>query len=90
MNKIDLVSGFILGLAAALLGVYLFITFFTNFTFIAGLQILSTQGSLAKVITLGTISCLVVFGFLLKLNQEVMARGVVLAVIIIAIITLFI
>jgi hypothetical protein len=90
MNKIDLLSGFILGIVAALLGTYLFVTLFTDFTFTAGLQILNSQGSLGKVITLGTIPSLALFGILLKLNKEVMARGVVLAVISIAIVTIFI
>ena len=90
MNKKDLLLGFLLGLVSTLLGAYLFITFFTDFRFIAGIQILKSQGNLGKLITLGCILTLIVFGILLKMNKEIMARGVVLAVIVLAILTLFI
>ncbi|TDE55500.1 hypothetical protein [Flavobacterium sp. GT3P67] len=90
MNKTDLFVGFLIGFATTLLGSYIFITFFTEFNFIAGIQIMKSQGNLGKIITLGSILTLIAFGFLLKMNKETMARGVVLAVIIIAIITLFI
>jgi hypothetical protein len=89
MNKIDLVTGFIIGILASVLGSFIFITFFTNFDFLSGIQTMKSQGKLGKLITLGSILDLVVFTVLLKLNKENMARGVVLAVIIIAIITLF-
>ncbi|MBP4142881.1 hypothetical protein J3S90_13820 [Flavobacterium sp. P4023] len=90
MNKRDLLLGFLIGLATTLLGSYIFITFFTDFKFIAGIQILKTQGSLGKIITLGSIMTLIAFGLFLKLNKEMMARGVLLAVIVLAILTLFI
>ncbi|WP_188051369.1 hypothetical protein [Flavobacterium sp. GP15] len=90
MNKRDLLLGFLIGLATTLLGSYIFITFFTDFKFIAGIQILKSQGSLGKIITLGSIMTLIAFGLFLKLNKEMMARGVLLAVIVLAILTLFI
>lgn len=90
MNKTDLLTGFLIGLASTLLGSYIFITFFTEFNFIAGVQIMKSQGNLGKIITLGSILTLIVFGILLKMNKEMMARGVVLAVIIMAILTMFI
>ena len=88
MNKKDLLIGFIIGFAATLLGS--FITLFTDFTFIAGIEIMKSQGNLGKIITLGSILTLIVFGVLLKINKEMMARGVVLSVIVLAILTLFI
>lgn len=90
MNKKDLLLGFIIGIATTLLGSYLFITFFTDFKFIAGIQILKSQGNLGKIITLGSILTLITFGILLRMNKEMMARGVILAVITLAIFTLFI
>ncbi len=89
MNRKDLFLGFIIGVLASGLGCYLFITFFTNFDFMTGIQSMKSEGKLGKLITLGSILDLVVFGVLLKLNKELMARGVVLAVICIAIFTLF-
>jgi hypothetical protein len=90
MNKKDIFLGFLIGLATTLLGSYIFITFFTEFKFIAGIQIMKSQGNLGKIITLGSILTLIAFGILLKMNKEMMARGVVLAVIALAILTLFI
>jgi len=90
MNRVDLLAGFIIGIVASLLGSYLFITFFTNFNFIAGIQIMKSQGHLGKLITLGSVLDLAAFGILLQLNKEVMARGVVLALITMTIFTLVI
>jgi hypothetical protein len=89
MNKIDILIGFVIGLVACFLGIFLFITFFTDFDFISGIQSMKSDGKLGKLITLGAILDLVAFGILLKMNKEIMARGVVLAVICIAIFTIF-
>ena len=90
MNKTDLFLGILIGFATTLIGSYIFITFFTAFNFIAGIQIIKSQGNLGKIITLGAILTLAAFGILLKMNKETMARGVVLAVITMAILTMFI
>jgi hypothetical protein len=90
MTKIDLLIGFTIGIIASILGSYLFITFFTDFDFMSGIHSMKSEGKLGKLITLGAILDLVVFAFLLKLDREMMARGVILAVISIAIITIFV
>ncbi len=90
MNKIDLLTGFVIGILVSILGSYLFITFFTAFDFINGIKIMRFEGKLGKIITLGSILDLVAFGILLKLNKELMARGVILAVIIMTLVSLFI
>jgi hypothetical protein len=89
MNKIDLLYGFVIGLIASLLGSFLFMTFFTDYEFIEGVRILKSQGYLGKLITVGSLLDLVAFGILLKMNKELMARGVVLAVFVLTIATLF-
>lgn len=89
MTKKKLLLGFVIGILASALGSFLFITFFTEFDFITGIQSMKSEGKLGKLITLGSILDLVVFAILLKLNQDSMARGVVLAVISIAVYTLF-
>jgi hypothetical protein len=88
MIKRDLTIGFIIGILACILGVFLFITFFTDFEFIAGIQSMKAEGKLGKLITLGALLDLVAFGILMKINQEIMARGVVMAVICITIYTI--
>lgn len=90
MNKIDLLIGFVIGIITSLLGSYLFILFFTNFDFIGGMQFIKSENKLGKMIALGSVLDLVIFGILLQLNKELMARGVILAVIIIAFLSLFI
>ncbi|HEY6144166.1 MAG TPA: hypothetical protein VIV55_12200 [Flavobacterium sp.] len=89
MNKMELVYGFLIGILASVIGTYIFVTCFTDFDFISGIQIMKSEGKLGKLITLGSILDLVAFAVLLRLNKELMARGVVLAVIVLAVLTLF-
>ncbi|KIA99038.1 MULTISPECIES: hypothetical protein [unclassified Flavobacterium] len=92
-NKKDLLIGFIIGLMASLLGSFLFLTLLTDFDVSNGMEsirIIKNYGYLGKVITLGSILSLVAFGVFLKQNKEFRARGVVLAVIILALLTLLI
>ena len=89
MNKTDILIGFLIGILASLLGMFLYLTLATDFGFISGIQIMKSQGNLGKIVTLGSILDLVAFAVLLKMNKELMARGVVLAVIALTIVTLF-
>ena len=89
MSKTDLFIGLLIGFLTSILGSYLFIILFTQYNFISGLEIMKSQGSLGKLVTLGSILDLALFAILLKLNKEVMARGVVLSVIILTVITVF-
>jgi len=90
MNKLDLLIGFCIGIIASLIGMFLYITFIAHLDFIAGLQLMKSQGHLGKIVTLGSILDLAAFGILLKMNKELMARGVVLAVFVLTIITVII
>jgi hypothetical protein len=89
-NKTDLLLGFTIGIITSVFGCFLFIQLFTKFTFIAGVELLQADGKLGKIITLGTVLDLVLFWGLLKLNKEFMARGVILAVITLTLITLLV
>lgn len=89
MNKLDLLIGIVLGFLASFIGSYLFIVLFTDFDFTTGLNTLRVQGSLGKLVTLGSILDLILFAVLLKLNKEMIARGVIIAVIILAVTTIF-
>lgn len=86
----EILIGFLIGIFTALLGSYLFITFFTTFDISQGFQMIREYGYLGKIITIGTLLDLGVFAILLKRNKEYMARGVILAVIVLAISTLVI
>jgi len=89
MNKIDLLIGFIIGIIASVLGMFLYVTIVMHTDFFAGIQTMKNEGQLGKIVTLGSILDLIVFAVLLKMNKELMARGVVLAVIALTIVTLF-
>lgn len=90
MQKRDLFIGFLLGIIGAILGVFLFITFFTSYDFLEGITILKSQNSVGKLIALGAVINVALFFLLLKFQKDVMARGVVLATIALTLATLFV
>lgn len=90
MRKIDLVIGMLIGFIATFIGVFLFFTLFTEYGFTEGIEGMRAQGYLGKVITLGAIMNLIAFFVLLKLNKELMARGVVLATLLLTALTLLV
>ena len=90
MKKSDLLVGMLLGIIAAIFGSFIFITLFTDYSFMAGVTVMKNAGHLGKVITLGAILNLIIFFVLLHYKKELMARGVVLATILLTIITLFV
>ncbi len=90
MKKIDLLLGLLLGLISAFIGTFIFITAFTEYEFMQGVTALRSSGNLGKLLTLGAILNLILFFALLHFKKDLMARGVVLATIILTIISLFI
>ena len=88
MKKTDLILGFFIGIITALIGTFLFLISFTDYT-IKDIQLIKQQGILGKVITLGAFLNLIIFFILLQKKKELMARGVVLSMIVLTIITLF-
>ena len=87
MNKKDLLIGFFIGLLTAFLGCFIFIYFFTEVRSLEGLKTIREYGYMGKLITLGAIFNLFAFFYLLNKEKEVMARGVILATILLAILT---
>jgi uncharacterized membrane protein len=90
MRKIDLFIGMLIGFISTLIGVYLFLEYKTDYGFSEGIQGIKQQGFLGKLIAMGAVLNLGVFFLLLKLNKELMARGVILATILLTVITLFV
>ena len=86
----DLFLGCIIGIISAIIGSFIFMRFFTKYNFVEGIISLRQAGHLGQLITLGAILNIIIFFILLKLNKEVMARGIVFATIILTIITLFV
>jgi len=89
MKKTDLLVGLFIGIASALLGSSIFLAYFTKYNLFKDFEAIRAEEILGKVITLGAVLNIIVFFILLKKNKELMARGVVLATIILAIATLF-
>ena len=89
MKKIDLLYGVLLGIATAALGIYIFMEFVAGYGLEEGFYILKSQGQVGKLIALGAILNLGVFFILLKLNKELLARGIVFATLLLTILTLF-
>lgn len=90
MKKIDLLIGILIGFTTTFIGIIIFFEFFTAYSFSEGIQSMKQLGYLGKVITLGAILNIVVFFGLLQFNKELMARGVVLATILLTIITMLV
>ncbi|WPR72555.1 hypothetical protein SLW70_05310 [Flavobacterium sp. NG2] len=89
MNKSHLLLGILLGFISTFIGSFIFITFFTDWDFITGIQVMQQKGHLGKIITLGSILNLVVFALLLKVKKDMIARGIVFSIILMTILTLF-
>lgn len=90
MKKIDLLYGFLIGILASFIGVFLFIGVLTDYELLTGISAIREEGKLGKLITLGAILNIVAFFLLLKMDKEMMARGVVLATIILTVVTLIV
>ena len=90
MRILDLFIGLIIGLATAFIGTYLFIELFTDNNFVQGIKNMQSLGLMGKVITLGAILNIIAFFILLQFKKEMMARGVIVATIILAILTIVI
>lgn len=89
MEKRNLLIGFMIGITAAILGAYLFVAAFTGYDLFGDFQTLRNDGILGKIITLGAILNILAFFGLIRLRQESMARGVVVATIVLTVVTLF-
>lgn len=88
MQKKDLFIGILLGLVGGLIGCFVALKIYTDLDFVAGFKMMQQGGLIGKVITLGAILNLILFFILLKLNKDLMARGVVLAMFVLTILTL--
>ena len=90
MDKMHWVYGFLLGIAATLIGIYIFVEAFTAYHFREGLTVLRYGGMLGRLIKLGALLNLGVFFLLLHFKKETMAKGVIVAVVFLAIMTFFV
>ncbi|WP_313807439.1 hypothetical protein [Flavobacterium sp.] len=87
MTKRDFFIGVLIGFAAAALGCFLFLFLFTDTRTVEDLRMIRLNGYMGKLITLGAIFNLIAFFLLLKYNKDYMARGVILATLLLALLT---
>ena len=88
MQKKDFFIGILLGLVGGFIGCFIALKIYTDLNFIAGFKMMQEGGLIGKVITLGAILNLILFFVLLKINKDLMARGVILAMFVLTILTL--
>ncbi|MGY5352870.1 hypothetical protein ACXGQW_09995 [Wenyingzhuangia sp. IMCC45533] len=85
--KKDILTGALVGLIVCLMGSTLYVTImFSQYSLEAAFSMLYHGGLLPKVITLGTLPNVIVFHLFIKNNQVYKARGVLMAVIILAVV----
>lgn len=84
----ELIIGFLIGIAANLAGIYLYIFFFLDYDFENSIQLARENDAIGNLIALGAILNLFAFFIFLKKAQLYRARGVVLATIVAAIVIL--
>lgn len=88
INKKAIFKGLVFGLVIGIVGSFLVLQFFTDLPFYKGYKYIKTNGALGKVLSLGAIPNLILFFILLKKNKDVIARGVVLSMFVLIIISL--
>jgi hypothetical protein len=88
MQKKDFFIGILLGLVGGFIGCFIALKIYTDLNFIDGFKMMQQGGLIGKVITLGAILNLILFFILLKLNKDLIARGVIFAMFLLTILTL--
>lgn len=90
MRKTDMLIGILIGIVTALTGSYLFVTLFINSNLSTAIAMVNANDQTGKIITLGAVLNLIVFFTLLHYKKDLMARGVILATILLAVATIFV
>lgn len=85
----QMLIGFLIGVVATVVGSIIYLELFTHYGFFSNFEIILKSKNLGRIIAIGSLLNLAVFTVLIKKKQDLKARGSVLAVIILTIITLF-
>lgn len=86
--KKEILIGFITATVATAFGVFVFIEFFSGFSFNQTLKLIETENLYGKVLALGALANFFVFFVFLKKKQVYRARGVLLQSFIIALLVM--
>lgn len=90
MIKKEVTIGFIVGIIANLLGVVLYLLFFSKLSISESINVAREQGHLGSLLALGALLNLLAFFGFLKIKRDLRARGVLMATILTAIAILLI
>ena len=85
MKKKEIIIGFIIAIFATIAGFYVYVEYALNLSFSESLNIIHQQNLFGKVLVLSAIPNLFVFFIFLKKKQDLRARGVLMACLLIAI-----
>lgn len=88
MIRRDVILGFLFGVLANLLGITLYIVFFSEEPFLASIKSAFYFNFIGKLVSLGAILNLIIFFIFIKTKQDNKARGVLLATLMAAIIVI--
>lgn len=91
MKNKETIIGIVIGLIASAIGLTLSLLFFgTGDSVINSLKIAINQGVLTKLVSIGALLNLGAFFLFLNINKEPRAKGVLIATIIVALVTIII
>ena len=82
----DTIIGILTGLIANIVGMFLYITAFSDKPFVETIQKSMDEGYFGKIVTLGAVLNLLAFFFFIKKRQDNKARGVLMITVIIAVV----
>lgn len=89
MNKKQVIIGFLTGCIAPIVIMLLFVAFFIDPNIADGIKTLQSRDQLSNVIRIGLLANLVIFMFFVG-KKELLARGIVIATLLILIISLLV
>ena len=86
--KKDILIGFLVGIFATATGIFMYLEYFSDFGFEETFRLIKKGNLFGKVLSIAAIPNLFVFFIFLKKKQDHRAKGVLMAVFLIAFITL--
>lgn len=84
---LNIFLGFLAGIVVTILGMELYLLLFTNFELFGDFEFIKSIGILGRVTALGSLLNLFLFTFFINRKLDLLARGCILAVIILTIVT---
>ncbi|AJA68704.1 hypothetical protein HX045_13840 [Myroides odoratimimus] len=84
---VHILIGFVGGVVATVVGIELYLLLFTNYELFSDFSFINNIGLVGRITAIGSLLNLLLFTFFINRRLDFMARGCILAVIILTIIT---